>query len=219
MKLVLIEDDPSIAEPLVAGLQRHGFEVRHTVSGRVGLELAEDADMVLLDLGLTDLDGTEVCREIRARANTPIIVISARGDELDRVMLLELGADDYLVKPFGLRELIARVRAVSRRITGDRPSEGSDLGALHIDRRTHEVRVGDQALALTPKEFDLLAFLAEDPGAVRTRAEITLGIWGSPYISAKTLDVAVSGLRKKLGDPRWIAAIRGVGFRLVDPAA
>ena len=176
--------------------------------------------MVLLDLGLPDRDGFDVCRELRARSDVPIIVVTARSEEIDRVVGLELGADDYIVKPFGFRELVARIRAVSRRRPSPLPPAGStELPGLAIDRRTRRVVVGDTEIALTPKEFDLLAFLAEDAGAVCSRQQVLEEVWDPHwYGPTKTLDVHVASLRKKLGDPSWIETVRGVGFRLRTPS-
>ena len=215
MHLLVIEDDEAIGAPLVRGLERSGFEVTRVSTGREALAV-EDMDLVLLDLGLPDLDGYEVCRQLRARSNVPIIVVTARGDEGDRVLGLELGADDYVVKPFGLRELVARVRAVARRTVGSTEPEGPQrIGQLVIDRRTRRVSVGDDEVPLAPKEFDLLALLADDPGAVVSRTQIMDEVWDPHwYGPTKTLDVHVASLRKKLGDPRWIETVRGVGFRL-----
>lgn len=233
MRILLVEDDLSIAEPLVAGLVRNGFEVDHTMGGLPGVQRAPGYDLLLLDLGLPDLDGAEVCRRVRSTSSMPIIVLSARDEEIDRVMLLEMGADDYLVKPFGLRELVARIHAIERRSAGgpfaasvggrkglgdvaDRRGE-IRVGSLRIDRRTHQAYVGPAEIRLTPREFELLLSLAADPGAVRDRAEITAEIWGSPHVSAKTLDVLVASLRRKLGDSAWVTAVRGRGFRLTPP--
>ncbi len=221
MKILVVEDDPAIAEPLVAGLSRNGFDPRLVRNGRDALASVADADLVLLDLGLPDLDGSEVCRQLRQRSGVPIIVVSARSDEVDRVMLLEVGADDYVVKPFGLRELIARIRAVSRRAGGEPPRQQLEVGAMVVDLRTHEVHVEGCAIELTPKEFDLLAHLASDPGAALTRRSILEEVWDANwYGSSKTLDVHVASLRRKLGHPEWIQAVRGVGFKLVvEPVA
>ncbi len=224
MKILVVEDDPAIAEPLVAGLARNGFEPHHVGDGRGALAAVTDADLVLLDLGLPDLDGAEVCRQLRERSAVPIIVVSARSDEVDRVLLLEMGADDYVVKPFGLRELIARIRAVARRSGGGEPApQRLEVGPLVVDLRTHEVTADGAAVELTPKEFDLLAHLAADPGAALTRRSILEEVWDANwYGSSKTLDVHVASLRRKLGHPEWIQAVRGVGFKLVtdpvDPA-
>ena len=218
--MLVVEDDDAIAAPLVAGLTRQGFTVTRVATGLAALE-AEDAQVVLLDLGLPDIDGYEVCRRLRARSDLPIIVISARGDEVDRVVGLELGADDYLVKPFGFRELVARVRAVTRRtlsvVDGARPQQ---IGSLEMDRRRRRVRVDDEEVALTPKEFDLLACLADEPGTVFTRERLLSEVWDPHwYGPTRTLDVHVASLRKKLGDPRWVETVRGVGFRLGSVAA
>ncbi len=221
VRILLVEDDESIAEPMIAGLRREGFAVDWVATGQDALD-AERADFVLLDLGLPDLDGAEVARRLRARTTVPIIVVTARGEELDRVLLLEMGADDYVVKPFGLRELVARIRAVQRRVTaaGDDRSDPAStvvIGPLEVDTRTRRVHLGGDELDLTPKEFDLLALLAGDPGAVFSRERIMEAVWDEHWWgSTKTLDVHIAGLRKKLGRPDWITNIRGVGFRL-DP--
>ena len=217
MKILVVEDDPAIAEPLVAGLLRNGFEPTHVGNGRGALDRVGDADLVLLDLGLPDLDGAEVCRQLRERSAVPIIVVSARSDEVDRVLLLEMGADDYVVKPFGLRELVARIRAVSRRSAGAEPvAQRLEVGPLVVDLRTREVLAEGRDVVLTPKEFDLLAHLAADPGAALTRRSILEEVWDANwYGSSKTLDVHVASLRRKLGHPEWIQAVRGVGFKLV----
>lgn len=240
MRLLLIEDDDRVAGPLMEGLSRFGFTVEHARTGADGLAAAE-AEMVLLDLGLPDMDGIDVCRTLRLRSQVPIIMISARSDEVDRVLGLELGADDYLSKPFGIRELVARIRAVFRRAGpaatgpvaalppaagpasgGDRPdpvARAQRIGPLAIDRRGRQVHLHRTSVALAPKEFDLLAYLADDPGAVRTRQQILDAVWEPNYFGpTKTLDVHVAALRRKLGDPAWIDNIRGVGFRLTPPA-
>jgi two-component system response regulator RegX3 len=218
MELLLVEDDDAIAEPLAKGLEREGFTVRRAGNAADALA-APVADLVLLDLVLPDLDGYEVCRRLRARSDVPIIVITARGDEVDRVVGLELGADDYLVKPFGFRELVARIRAVARRRQPP-PDEQRpvQVGPLELDRRTRRVRMAGVDVALTAKEFDLLALLASDAGRVLTRQEILEAVWDAHwYGPTKTLDVHVASLRRKLGDPAVIETVRGVGFRLCDP--
>lgn len=219
MRVLVVEDDATIAEPLVTGLLREGYEVDRVGTGEQALEEG-DHDLVLLDLGLPDLDGRVVCRRLRERSEVPIIVISARSDEIDRVQLLELGADDYLVKPFGFRELVARISAVTRRsragATGQLELLSQDLGELEIDRRQRKVTVHGDEVQLTPKEFDLLSHLAEDPGAVRTREDILRAVWNENWWgSTRTLDVHVAGLRRKLGRAGLIETVRGVGFRLV----
>jgi two-component system, OmpR family, response regulator RegX3 len=214
MRVLLVEDDDAIAEPLVAGLTREGLRVERVATGQAALD-APSADVVLLDLGLPDLDGLEVCRQLRARSAVPIIVITARGEEVDRVVGLELGADDYLVKPFGFRELLARIRAVNRRAGAASPTGPIRVGDLEIDLRSRRVTMDGAEVDLTRKEFDLLALLATDPGALRTRQEILESVWDAHwYGPTKTLDVHVAALRRKLGDPAVIETVRGVGFRL-----
>jgi DNA-binding response OmpR family regulator len=188
--VLVVEDDDSIATQLVRGLTRGGYLVDHVVTG--GDALARTADVVLLDLELPDIDGVQVCRKLRERSDAAIIVITAHGEEPDRVMALDAGADDYLVKPFGLAELQARIRAVLRRV---RP--GGELvrhGRLIMDLRTHRVTVDGQEIQLTPKEFDILECLAADPGRVVTRQEILENAWDAHwYGPTKVLDVHVCG--------------------------
>jgi two-component system, OmpR family, response regulator RegX3 len=219
--VLLVEDDDAIAIPLIRGLEREGFGVAHESTGAGALDRLEQAgppDVILLDLGLPDVDGFDLCRDLRDRCDAPIIVVTARGEEVDRVVGLELGADDYVVKPFGLRELVARVRAVSRRASrGERPRAATT--GLEVDRRTRTVVLDGRTLALTPKEFDLLALLAADPGAVCTRERILGEVWDPHWWGpTKTLDVHISSLRRKLGDAGWVETIRGVGYRLRAPA-
>jgi DNA-binding response OmpR family regulator len=221
VKILLVEDDRSIATSLVEGLQGAGFEVIHVATG-AGALAADDAEMILLDLGLPDMDGRDVCRELRSRTKAPIIMLTARAEEFDRVLGLELGADDYVTKPFSFRELVARIRAVARRTVepgqAEDPSSPQQIGGLRIDRRTRRVHVDGSEVQLTAKEFDLLAFLAGDIGAVRTRTEILENVWDAHwYGPTKTVDAHVASLRKKLGAHEWIQAVRGVGFRLEPP--
>jgi DNA-binding response OmpR family regulator len=230
VEVLLVEDDPSIARSLSESLVTAGCTVTHVATGEAAVG-ADYGDVVLLDLGLPDMDGYDVCRRIRERSTVPIIVVTARGEEFDRVLGLELGADDYVVKPFGFRELMARIRAVRRRfegVSGDAGSAPDDAvellrcGALAIDRRTHRVTIdrddGVEEVSLTPKEFGLLAYLLEDPGAVRTRTDIIEHVWDANWFGpTKTLDAHVAGIRRKLGDPRWVTAVRGVGFRIEVP--
>ncbi|HET9689772.1 MAG TPA: response regulator transcription factor [Acidimicrobiales bacterium] len=217
MNVLLVEDDVAIAEPLVEGLQREGFAVTWVQTGADALA-ATDAEVVLLDLNLPDLDGMQVCYELRQRTTVPILVISARGAEIERVVGLEMGADDYLVKPFGFRELVARMRAVLRRSSepATRVDElVSDLGDLVVDRRSRKVHVAGREVALTVKEFGVLALLASEAGAVVTRQQILEEVWTPHwYGPTKTLDVHVASLRRKLGHPEWVETVRGVGFRL-----
>ncbi|MEW6582984.1 MAG: response regulator transcription factor [Actinomycetota bacterium] len=218
MRILVVEDEDAIAAPLVDGLTRDGHLVQRVATGRDALAAAEP-DLVLLDLRLPDLDGYEVCRAIRARSDVPIIMVTARGEEVDRVIGLELGADDYIVKPFGLRELLARIRAVTRR-TAQRPDARAvrTVGALEVDVRARRATLAGEDVPLTAKEFDLLAALADEPGAVATRRDLVERVWNTTWLgSTKTIDVHVASLRRKLGDPRWIETVRGVGFRLQEP--
>jgi DNA-binding response OmpR family regulator len=222
MRLLVVEDDPAIAGPLCTGLERENFRVDLARTGAEALAAAE-ADLVLLDLGLPDMDGNDVCRKLRERSDVPIIVVTARGDELDRVILLVLGADDYVVKPFGFRELVARIRAVLRRVNApaavQQPEPTLVVGPLVVDTRTRSVTWHGADVGLTPKEHDLLVYLARDPGAVVARAQLMEDVWDENWWgSTKTLDVHIASLRKKLS-PELIETVRGVGFRLVDVSA
>ncbi len=217
MHILVVEDEDAIADPLVDGLRREGYDVSRVATGEAALEAAP-ADLVLLDLRLPDVDGFDVCRRLRERSRVPIIVVTARGEEVDRVVGLELGADDYVVKPYGLRELIARIRAVSRRAASLGASGSLRVGALEVDERARRATLDGRELDLTPKEFDLLAALARDPGAALSRQRLLAEVWQTSwYGSSKTIDVHVAALRRKLGDPGWIETVRGVGFRLRVP--
>jgi len=219
--VLIIEDDPAVAAGIVDGLAGAAIEAHSVGTGRAGIDavLAGGADLVVLDLGLPDLDGTEVCRQIRGSSDIPIIVVSARGDEVDRVVALELGADDYLTKPFGMRELLARIRAVTRRTAAasdaaPAPEAPRELGALVIDPRTRRVTLSGAEIHLTPTEFDLLLHLSADPGTVLRRPDILRDVWHTEWYGAtKTLDAHVAAIRRKLGDPAWIESVRGIGFR------
>jgi two-component system, OmpR family, response regulator RegX3 len=215
MRILLVEDENAIAVPLAQGLGREGFEVERVATAADALA-AGDSDLVLLDLRLPDGDGLDVCRALRDRSDVPIIIVTARGEEADRVVGLELGADDYLVKPFGLRELIARIRAVTRRTQPHAPPHGQlHVAGLTVDPRSRRADLDGRELELTPKEFELLAALACDPGAAVSRERLFQDVWHTNwYGSSKTIDVHVASLRRKLGDPAWIETVRGVGFRL-----
>jgi two-component system, OmpR family, response regulator RegX3 len=220
--ILLIEDESSISEPLAAALSREGFDptVADTAAGGVEAFRSRSPDLVLLDVMLPDGDGREVLREIRSGSRTPVILLTARGEELDKVVGLELGADDYVVKPFGAAELIARIRAVLRRAASPVEAAASTLqvGDITMNLDTHSVSHADEMLDLTLKEFDLLHMLIERAGRVVSRTDLMDEVWDPNwYGSTKTLDVHVSSLRKKLGDdperPRYIHTVRGVGFR------
>ena len=225
MRVLLIEDDAAVAAGVTDGLRNAGFQVLHVASGAEGAQKAVEGDgpdLVLLDLGLPDMDGYDVCRTIRASSAVPIIVISARDDEIDRVVGLELGADDYVTKPFGIRELVARIRAVSRRagadVGGGRAGEVQTIGSLSIDRRSQRIHVDGTEVSLTATEFELLSVLAEDPGAVFRRTDLLERVWStSLYVTPKTVDAHIAAVRRKIGHPEWIEAVRGVGFRLELP--
>ena len=215
MQILIVEDDDAIAKPLAAGLEREGFDVTRVSNGEDALE-ASVPDLVLLDLRLPGMDGTEVCRRLRARSDVPIIVVTAKGEEVDRVVGLELGADDYIVKPFGFRELLARIRAVMRRARPGTDRAQIHVGSLEIDVRGRRATMGHQPLNLTTKEFDLLALLASEPGDVVSRQRILREVWDTEWFGpTKTVDVHVASLRKKLGEPGWIETVRGIGLRLV----
>ncbi|NCZ89407.1 MAG: DNA-binding response regulator [Actinobacteria bacterium] len=220
MDVVLIEDDDAIASSLATGLATAGMVVRRYASGTVALQ-HDTPELYLIDVGLPDIDGFEVCRRIRATSSVPIIMLTARSEEIDRVFGLEIGADDYVTKPFGLRELIARIRAVTRRASTPMSEEAEvvTVGSLTIDHARHTVSVDGAIIDLTAKEFDLLSYLAAQPGIVHRRNDIMESVWDANwYGPTKTLDAHVAALRKKLGNPAWIEAVRGVGFRLEIPS-
>ncbi len=217
---MLVEDDPSVAASVIDGLESAGFSLTHVSKGQEAIIAVKNNsfELILLDLGLPDLDGQDVCRELRKTISTPIIILSARSEEIDRVLALEFGADDYMVKPFGMRELVARIRAVTRRAHPPETTSSEtnqSIGDLVIDRRTQKVHLLGEEIHLTPKEFELFAYLATDPGAVYRRNDIMNEVWDTNwYGTTKTVDAHVAALRKKLGHQDWIESVRGVGFRL-----
>lgn len=216
MRVLVVEDDAAVAEPLVDGLRRHGLDVVHVGLAIQVLDAAREVDVILLDLGLPDDDGLNVLRSLRTVTDVPVIIVTARGDETDRVVGLELGADDYVVKPFSVRELSARIRAVSRR---RRVEPSLATGRVVVDRSRRRATCDGQVVDLTAKEFDLLAVLAEEPGRVVPRQELLSRVWDPVWHgSGKTLDVHVSSLRRKLGDADLVETVRGVGYRLIDEA-
>jgi DNA-binding response OmpR family regulator len=213
-RVLIVEDDVGIATQLVRGLVRGGYRVDHVMTGGDALARAVP-DVVLLDLELPDGDGVAVCRKLRERHDVAIIVITAYGEESDRVTALDAGADDYLVKPFGLAELQARIRAVLRRVRPD--GDVIRHGPLAVDLRTRKVTVDGHEVALTPKEFDILEVLALDPGRLMSRQEVLEAAWDAHwYGPTKVLDVHVAALRRKLGVPGLIETAYGRGFRLGD---
>jgi DNA-binding response OmpR family regulator len=215
-RVLVVEDDPGIATMLVRGLTRAGYETGSVTTGKAALEWPVP-DVVLLDLGLPDIDGVEVCRRLRQSCDAAIIVVTARGEESDRVLALDEGADDYLIKPFGLNELLARIRAVTRR-SHHQASQVIQHGALTVDLRTRKVSVDGRNVALTPKEFAILECLASDPGRTVSRQEVLERAWDEHwYGPTKVLDVHMAALRRKLGRPGLIETVYGHGFRLADP--
>jgi DNA-binding response OmpR family regulator len=220
--ILLVEDERAIIEPLAEALEREGFEPMVAGTAHEALDRARGAspDLVLLDIGLPDGSGLDVCRELRREAEVPIIMLTARGSEADRVAGLELGADDYVVKPFSAREVVARVRAVLRR-SASAFTNGSGpiaIGDLNLDTSRHEATLSGAPLELSRKEFELLRVLMERAGSVITREALLEEVWDMNWFgSTKTLDVHISGLRRKLADdpkyPRYIHTVRGVGFR------
>ena len=220
-RVLVVEDEEDIAIPLVRTLEREGYDVLWVDSGQKALDELESrsADVVILDLGLPDMDGLEVCRKARgAGYDGAIMIVTARAGELDRVVGLDYGADDYLAKPFGLAELQARVRALIRRTTGGAGGEGADEGALRIDVAARRVYAGDDEVPLTGKEFDVLSILAAHRDKVVSRGRLMADVWDENwYGSTKTLDVTIGRLRQKLesvGVSERVVAVRGVGFRL-----
>lgn len=215
MRILLVDDDDRFADALTVALRRQGFEVRRAATGAAALA-APPADLVLLDLGLPDLDGIEVCRRLRAGGDVAIIAVTARGEERDRVLGLRTGADDYLVKPFGVAELAARIDAVMRRVRPVVRPVVVAAGGLRVDTARREVTAADGSpVALTRKEFELLAALARQPGLVVTRERLLIEVWNNVWPGARrTLDVHIATLRAKLGDPALIRTVHGVGYRL-----
>jgi DNA-binding response OmpR family regulator len=224
-RILFVEDEPAIADPFGRAMSREGFEVvavRSVAEARARFA-RRPPDLVLLDLTLPDGDGRDLCRELRSISQVPIIMLTARGTELDRVTGLEIGADDYVVKPFSGAEVVARIRAVLRRAAAAAASEGPIvLGDLVVEPAARRARIDGRELALSRKEFDLLAELARHAGAVVTREELMARVWDENWFgSTKTLDVHLGWLRRKLGDdaatPRYLHTIRGVGYRLAAP--
>lgn len=215
-KVLLAEDDSTISEPLTRALRREGYDVSVRADGVAALEAAAyGPDLVILDLGLPRMDGLEVCRRIRSSGNAvPVLILTARADEVDTVVGLDAGADDYVTKPFRLAELLARGRALLRR---NGPEEGQQ-SQVRVDASSRRAFLGDRELQLTAKEFDLLRVLVRETGKVVSREELMREVWDTVWMgSTKTLDMHVSVLRRKLEDdatdPRFIKTVRGVGFR------
>jgi len=221
--ILLVEDDDRVAAALRPALHRHGMTTTRLAVGRGAEDHLADVDIVLLDLGLPDIDGVDVCRAIRERSDVPVIVVSARGEVDDRILGLHSGADDYLVKPYDIGELVARVHAVYRRrriATPSGPEDVVEIDGVRVDLHKHTVTVEGKSINLTRKEFQVLALLATAGGAVCTRSRIVAEVWGRSWAGAnRTLDVHVATLRTKLGKPESVQTVRGVGYRLGSPGA
>jgi DNA-binding response OmpR family regulator len=231
-RVLIVDDEPNLRHTLSYNLQREGYEVVQAVDGETALAAAErqPPDVVVLDLMLPGIDGLEVCRRLRQRSTVPVLMLTARDTEIDRVVGLEVGADDYLPKPFSMRELLARVRAILRRAELDRiaqqpaPADHIVVDGLSISLTRRRVEIDRIPVVLKPREFDLLAFLARHAGQVFSRAQLLSHVWGYDYAGdTRTVDVHVGNLRTKLGDrseeARWIETVWGVGYRLREPGA
>ena len=215
--MLIIEDEDHIADLVRMYLEAEHYEVQRARSGEEGLDLFDrmKPKLVLLDLMLPGIDGVEVCRRLREKSRIPVVMLTARDSEVDKVVGLEMGADDYVSKPFSPRELMARVKAVLRRTEQAPTSEAHDVGALHIDHGRREVTTPDGSVPLTPKEFDLLWYLADNRGLVLSRDQIMEAVWGYEWFGeSRTVDAHVRQLRRKLGDHLPLRTVWGVGYQL-----
>ncbi len=219
--VAVIEDDPNIADLVDLYLRQAGFRVYQASSGERGLEVIAERSprLVILDVGLPgDVDGLEVCRRLRATSDIPVILLTARDTEIDRILGLELGADDYVTKPFSPRELVARVKAILRRADGPRPADTAAVlafGVVEVDVKRREARLDGTAVPLAAREFELLQYLAENRGIALSRRQLLDGVWGDDWIGdERTVDVHVRQLRKKFGDHLPLTTVWGVGYRL-----
>jgi DNA-binding response OmpR family regulator len=215
--VVVVDDEPNIADLVELYLEREGYRVQKAATGTAALKVVADARprLVVLDVGLPDVDGLEVCRRLRQTSQVPVIFLTARDGEVDRVLGLELGADDYVTKPFSPMELVARVKAVLRRADGAAPTEVLQAGEVTVDVGRREVLVNGEVVAFTTKEFDLLRFLVERSGLALSRQQILDGVWGYDWFGdVRTVDVHIAQVRKKIGDAVTISTVRGVGYRL-----
>jgi two-component system, OmpR family, alkaline phosphatase synthesis response regulator PhoP len=228
-RLLVVDDEPNLRHSLSYALRQEGYEVATAEDGERALDLFREGkpDLVVLDVMLPKLDGLAVCRAIRRESEVPVIMLTARATELDTIVGLEVGADDYLAKPFSTRELIARIRAALRRAAAPRDTvsgQSVDANGLQIDVGRHQVTVDGRSVELKPREFDLLRFLASHPGQVFARAQLLASVWGLDYSGdSRTVDTHVKMLRERLGDqpgdPRWIETIIGVGYRFREAKA
>ncbi len=222
MKILLVDDDPGLRDLVGLALERAGFQVITASDGQIAVTHAarEAPDMIVLDIGLPEMDGFEVCRRIRARSEVPILFLTARDDEIDRVLGLEMGADDYVTKPFSPRELVARVRAILKRAAGPRPTQTISHGRITLDASAHTCWFDGNTVSLTATEFSLLAALVERPSQVHSRAQLIQAVWGVlSQVSHRTLDSHLRNLRSKLsqaGCTGVIQTVHGVGIRIQD---
>ncbi|MCC7102012.1 MAG: response regulator transcription factor [Fimbriimonadaceae bacterium] len=220
MKILLVDDEATILETIGQKLRKEGFSVFAAASAEEGMRLYKQVrpDLIVLDVMLPNRSGFDLCRVIRKESHTPIIFLSARGSESDRLLGLELGADDYVVKPFNLRELAARVKAVLRRVRGETPLEIAESGDLRVDPRTHMVTMGVEEIEMAPKEFALLYFMVRNSGKVFTRDQLLDRVWGQDaFVTSRTVDVHVRWLRSRLeadpSNPKRLLTVRGVGYK------
>lgn len=219
-KILIVDDEPTIVETIETKMRREGYSVFSAASAEEGMRVFRQVkpDLMILDIMLPARSGLELCKAIRKDSKTPIIFLSARASEADRVAGLDLGADDYIIKPFNLSELAARVKAVLRRATGEKPSEVVEVAGLRIDPARHEMTQDGKALELSPKEFALLYFLARNPGQVFSRDILLDRVWGSDsFVSPRTVDVHIRWLRERIeqnpAQPEKLQTVRGVGYR------
>jgi DNA-binding response OmpR family regulator len=225
-KILIVDDEPLITESLEYSLKQEGFQVLVVHDGYQALELTrqEQPDLVVLDIMLPGMDGWETCRRLRQESTVPIIMLTARGQEIDRVLGLETGADDYLAKPFSFRELLARIRAIFRRMAFEEPpkTDQIQIGDVWLDLAAHKVFKEDEELTLTQKEYDLLHTLMSHAGHVVSRADLLDQVWGIEWLGdTRTLDVHIRWVREKIeedpGQPRYVQTVRGVGYRFAAP--
>lgn len=223
-KLLVVEDEKAISELLRYGFEREGYTVLTALDGKTALETIENdsPDVILLDLMLPDMDGLSICRTVTAEKNIPIIIVSAKNDQLDKLIGLEYGADDYITKPFDIREVILRVKSVLRRAerTGSEADQGDAVlsaGSVTVDMKRHEVKNGEELIELTPKEFALLEVLMRNRGSVLTRGDLLKKVWDFEYIGdTRTVDIHIQRLRKKLKDDGLIVTVFGVGYKIAE---
>ncbi|MDD5468033.1 MAG: response regulator transcription factor [Anaerolineales bacterium] len=226
-RIMIVDDEPLITDSLTYSLQREGFEVSSVGDGAMALQAIEDfqPELVVLDILLPGMSGFEICRRLRTKSNVPVIMLTARGEEIDRVLGLEVGADDYLSKPFSFRELLARIRAILRRVEIDRqatPAKSLEMGKLNLDAVARRVHREGKELILSAREFDLLSFFMNNAGRALSREELLAQVWGDDWVGdPRTLDVHIRWLRLKIEDdpasPAYIQTVRGHGYRFAGP--